>query len=84
MRYNELQTWNYHQLPMDFAEIRKPVGLRVTTEEELETAFATAAQAQREGRCALIEVVVAANDIPRPLADAVKGFVAAHRKRGNA
>jgi len=84
MRYNELQTWNYHQLPMDFAGMRKPVGLRVTTEEELETAFAAAAQAQHEGRCALIEVVVAANDIPRPLADAVNAFVAAHKKRGNA
>jgi TPP-dependent 2-oxoacid decarboxylase len=80
MGYNKLQTWNYHQLPMDFASVQKPVGLRVTTEEELETAFAAAAQAQREGRCALIEVVLAANDIPRPVADAVNALVEATGK----
>jgi hypothetical protein len=41
-----------------FAEAADPLGVRVTTEEELGQAFAATAQAQYEGRCALIEVIL--------------------------
>jgi indolepyruvate decarboxylase len=68
MHYNELQSWNYHQLAMVFAQMQKPLGLLVTTEEELETALTQAAQAQTEGRCVLIEVMLAPKDIPSQLA----------------
>ncbi|MDZ8259908.1 alpha-keto acid decarboxylase family protein [Nostoc sp. ChiQUE01b] len=69
MHYNELQSWNYHQLLMDFAQTQEPLGLKVTTESELETAFTKAAQAQTEGRCVLIEVILAPNDVPSYVAD---------------
>lgn len=71
MHYNELQSWNYHQLAMVFAQMQKPLGLRVTTEEELETAFTKAAQAQTEGRCVFIEVMLAPKDIPSQLAESI-------------
>lgn len=61
--YNVLQSWSYHQLPAVFAEAADPLGVRVTTEEELGQAFAAAAQAQRDGRCALIEVVLNPADV---------------------
>ncbi|MEH2246598.1 alpha-keto acid decarboxylase family protein [Nostoc sp.] len=64
MHYNELQSWNYHQLGMVFAQMQKLLGLRVTTESELETALTEAVQAQTEGRCVLIEVMLAPKDIP--------------------
>ncbi|MEH1902629.1 MAG: thiamine pyrophosphate-binding protein [Nostoc sp.] len=67
MHYNELQSWNYHQLGMVFTQMQKLLGLRVTTESELETALTEAVQAQTEGRCVLIEVMLAANDIPSQL-----------------
>ena len=69
LHYNELQSWNYHQLLMDFTQMQEPLGLRVTTESELETAFTKAAQAQTEGRCVLIEVILAPNDIPSYVLD---------------
>ena len=61
--YNVLQSWSYHELPAVFAEAAKPLGVRVTTEEELGSAFADAAQAQRDGRCALIEVILNPTDV---------------------
>ncbi|MDF5729139.1 MAG: thiamine pyrophosphate-binding protein [Rhizonema sp. PD38] len=72
MHYNELHSWNYHQLLMDFAQTQEPLGLCVTTESELETAFTKAAQAQTEGRCVLIEVILAPNDVPSYVADSFK------------
>ncbi|MEH2141602.1 alpha-keto acid decarboxylase family protein [Nostoc sp.] len=68
MHYNEVQSWNYHQLATVFAQKQKALGLLVTTEEELETALTQAAQAQTEGRCVLIEVMLAPKDIPSQLA----------------
>jgi TPP-dependent 2-oxoacid decarboxylase len=41
--------------------------VRVTTEQELQAALTEAAQAQREGRCALIEVILCPADIASPL-----------------
>ena len=61
--YNVLQSWSYHELPAVLAEAAKPLGVRVTTEEELGSAFAAAAQAQRDGRCALIEVILNPADV---------------------
>lgn len=61
--YNVLQSWSYHELPAVFAEAAKPLGVRVTIEEELGSAFADAAQAQRDGRCALIEVMLNPADV---------------------
>lgn len=67
MDYNKIHTWNYCQLQMDFAGTREPLSLRVTTEEELATALEAAAQAQREGRCTLMEAVLDAHDVPAML-----------------
>ena len=64
MDYDKIHTRNYCQLQMDLAGTRKPLSLRVTTEEELATAFEAAAQAQREGRCTLMEGVLGAKDAP--------------------
>ncbi|MEH2319467.1 alpha-keto acid decarboxylase family protein [Nostoc sp.] len=69
MKYNEIQSWNYHQLLMDFAQTQEPLGLCVTTESELETALIQAAQAQTEGKCVLIEVMLAPNDLSAYVAD---------------
>ena len=71
MHYNELQSWNYHQLAMLFAQMQKPLGFCVTTESELETAFTEAAQAQTEGRCVFIEVMLAPKDIPSQLTKSI-------------
>ncbi|MEH2170003.1 MAG: thiamine pyrophosphate-binding protein [Nostoc sp.] len=71
MHYNELQSWSYHQLAMVFAQMQKPLGLRVTTESELETALTKAAQAQTEGRCVFIEVMLAPKDIPSQLTKSI-------------
>ena len=56
-----------------FAEAAKPLGVRVTTEEELGSAFADAAQAQRDGRCALIEVIL--NPAPSVPVLALRGVI---------
>ena len=77
MGYNVLQVWNYHQLPEVFAQGRNPLGLRVTTEEELQAAFVEAAQAQRERRCTLIEVVLGAHDIPHRMAAVLGAYLQA-------
>ncbi|MBH8575367.1 alpha-keto acid decarboxylase family protein [Nostocaceae cyanobacterium CENA369] len=68
MHYNEVQSWNYHQLATIFTQKQKPLGLWVSTESELETALTQAHQAQTEGRCVLIEVMLAPKDIPSQLA----------------
>ena len=79
MHYNELQSWNYHQLATIFTQMQKPLGLCVTTESELETALTQAAQAQTEGRCVLIEVMLAANDIPSQLAQSLNLLEQQHK-----
>ncbi|MDZ8259906.1 alpha-keto acid decarboxylase family protein [Nostoc sp. ChiQUE01b] len=71
MYYNEVQSWNYHQLAMVFGQTQKLLGLKVTTESELETALTQAAQAQTEGRCVLIEVMLAPKDVPSQLAESL-------------
>jgi hypothetical protein len=73
MGYNVLQSWSYHELPAVFAEAAKPLGVRVTTEEELGSAFADAAQAQRDGRCALIAVIL--NPAPSVPVLALRGVI---------
>ena len=63
MPYNEIQRWNYHKLPEVFAN--NSLGIKVSTESELESALQTAEQCQ--DKLAFIEVVMDKMDSPEIL-----------------
>jgi pyruvate decarboxylase/indolepyruvate decarboxylase len=63
MPYNDIQRWNYHKLPEVFGNNRE--SLKVSTEEELETALQKAEQDR--GSLAFIEVVMDKMDNPENL-----------------
>jgi len=64
---NDLWRWRYSTLPeaLDGNGQFKPLGLRVRTEDELESALTEAGRAQADGRLVLLEVVLDRDDVPR-------------------
>jgi indolepyruvate decarboxylase len=64
---NDLWRWRYSALPEAFDGNGqfKPLGLRVRTEDELDSALTEASRAQADGRLVLLEVVLDRDDVPR-------------------
>jgi TPP-dependent 2-oxoacid decarboxylase len=68
---NDIWTWRYSALAdaFDGRGAHKPLGLRVSTEGELDRALPEAERAQSDGRLALLEVVLDRSDAPRLMRD---------------
>lgn len=63
--YNDIQNWEYHQLPGAFGS--SGTGFQVNTEDELEKAISTALAAK--DKCALIEIILGPTDCSDILAE---------------
>jgi TPP-dependent 2-oxoacid decarboxylase len=68
---NDIWTWKYSALAdaFDGRGAYKPLGLRVSTEGELDCALPEAERAQSDGRLVLLEVVLDRSDAPRLMRD---------------
>ena len=70
--YNDIQTWNYSMLPEVFGGGGGAIGMRVTTEGELEHAMATAAANRK--KLIFIELVIGKFDCSDGLARLGKSY----------
>ena len=68
---NDIWTWKYSALAdaFDGRGAYQPLGLRVSTEGELDRALPEAERAQSDGRLVLLEVVLDRSDAPRLMRD---------------
>jgi indolepyruvate decarboxylase len=68
---NDIWTWKYSALAdaFDGRGVYQPLGLRVSTEGELDCALPEAERAQSDGRLVLLEVVLDRSDAPRLMRD---------------
>jgi TPP-dependent 2-oxoacid decarboxylase len=68
---NDIWTWKYSALAdaFDGRGAYQPLGLRVSTEGELDCALPEAERAQSDGRLVLLEVVLDRSDAPRLMRD---------------
>jgi indolepyruvate decarboxylase len=71
---NDLWSWKYSRLPdvLDGSDQYRPLGLRVETEDQLESALHDAEQAQSDGRLVLLEFVLDRYDAKKAMGP---GFV---------
>jgi indolepyruvate decarboxylase len=67
MACNDIWAWKYSALAdvFDGHGAYKPLGLRVSTEDELDRALGESARAQDDGRLVVLEVVLDRSDAPR-------------------
>jgi indolepyruvate decarboxylase len=77
--YNDIQMWRYAELPAVFGAPEFVIGRRAETEEELEAAFAAAAE--RRDKLVLIEAVIPGRDCSAGLERLGKAFRAAQPKK---